>query len=398
MQEGSPIIDADEHDHEHANASSVANGNDVHWNGRHKGASSFVTRNNSVPAKKFKLQTKIVIGGEAAAASASVPTDVNRNQFDDEDSFDAMMTDDAEHYNDLNLQPVHHQNSNNFTHHQQHAPYHNEYPSSQQHEPNVTNHIHHMPSPTTSPLVVIDGANLAYNYAETLNPSISNQYQRREPNPRGITKAIQYFLQRQCRVQAVVPISWYKLKPRPGDHACAGGYKGNLNQRDDAKMLTDEVEELRTLRQHGFLVACPPGDDDDAYVIALARQEDGRSSQQNIVDEDGMMMDDEEHVSCLPLGGFVVSNDFYHDAVRRDQKKLKNHNSHLEEQHMTSLRQQSSSKHSLKAWLKHRRISYSFANVGLVPDVELEFLPNPRNELIEAIDVHSRSNQRNHHC
>ena len=458
VHEGSPIVDADEHEHEHGHASNAPNGNGFHWNGRQQDISSFTERNrSSAPKTKFKLKTKLVIG--EAAGTASVSAGTHRNQLDDEDSLDAMMTDDAEqHYDTFNTQPVYHQHfPNNYTHQQQHAPYPNEYRSShaehhdtfntqpsyhqhpndythqqqqqQQHapypneysssqpqqEPSLTNHLHPMPSPTKSPLVVIDGANLAYAYAETLNPTISNQYQRREPNPRGITKAIQYFLQHSCRVQAVVPISWYKLKPRPGDYACTGtgsGYKGNLNQRDDAKMLTEEVEELRMLRQHGFLVACPPGDDDDAYVIALARREEERrgccsSLEQDATEEDGMMMmDDEEPKSFLPLGGYVVSNDFYNDAIRRDAKKLKQHQqqAHLENEHhistATSLSQQSSSsKYSLKSWLKHHRISYSFANVGLVSEqhyhgsantIELEFLPNPRNELIEAIDAQRR--------
>ena len=308
-----------------------------------------------------------------------------------------MMTEDAEHNNTYNTHSMnhhhyHHQQYNNFTNSQ--AQQH-EY---QTFEPQPPSQIHHMPPPSEAPLVVIDGANIAYNYAESLNPSLSSQHVKREPNPKGITIAIQYFLQHSCRVQAVVPISWYRLKPRPGDYACSGGYKGNLNQRDDAKMITEEVEELRMLRQHGFLVACPPGDDDDAYAIALARREEERLYvQKNSMQDDCMTMDDEE-MSCLPKGGYVVSNDFFHDAVRRDQRQQKHHaHEHQHQQsEVSSLNQQSSKKHTLKAWLTHHRISYSFANVGLTAvggDVELEFLPNPRNELIEAIDAHFRLSQ-----
>ena len=70
--------------------------------------------------------------------------------------------------------------------------------------------IYQMPPPSKSPLVVLDGANIAYNYSESLNP-VQGSSQRRQPNPKGIRLAIEYFLQNNCRVQAVVPISWYQL-------------------------------------------------------------------------------------------------------------------------------------------------------------------------------------------
>jgi hypothetical protein len=393
VHEGSPIIVGDEDQTEEVGNNATYN-NRRHWNnGGHKQPSSS-GNGNIDPTKKFKLQTSFVIGRQAAAAANRN----NQHQLDDEDSLDAMMTDDAMHDDIFNTHSMYQQHQNNDipSQTQQHIQPPNEYQSFQQ---QTTSHIHHMPPPSTAPLVVIDGANIAYNYAESLNPSLSNQHRQLEPNPKGITIAIQYFLKHHCRVQAVVPISWYKSKPRPGDHACSAGYKGNLNQRDDAKMITDEVEELRTLRQHGFLVACPPSDDDDAYAIALARREEDRLPIENNIEDDGMMMDDEQTTSCLPLGGYVVSNDFFHDAVRRDERQQKHH---IEEhQHhqpgFSSLSQQTSKRHALKAWLKQHRISYSFANVGLVSQVnggvELEFLPNPRNELIEAIDAHRRFQQ-----
>lgn len=376
VHEGSPILGADAQQHgEHAADNTTTSTVGLHhWNHVKK-------KTHSNPTTGFKLQTKLVIGGDAAAAPAN-------HHFDDETGLDAMVTDDAMNGDVINTQPMHRYQRHSFMHSQpqENLSHPNEYASFQQQEQPCTSQIYHMPSPLTSPLVVIDGANIAYNYAESLNPSLSNQYHRIEPNPRGITIAIQYFIQHKCRVQAVVPISWYKLKPRPGDYACSAGYKGNLNQRDDAKMLTEEVEELRSLRQHGFLVACPPSDDDDAYAIALARREEERFQKQKLMlQDDEMMMDyeqgDTSTYSNLPTGGYVVSNDFFHDAVRRDERQQK----HFGER-QSSLSQQSL---SLKSWLNHHRISYSFANVGILSpsggEVELEFLPNPRNELIEAI-------------
>eukprot|EP00578_Thalassiosira_sp_NH16_P024027 CAMPEP_0181095600 /NCGR_PEP_ID=MMETSP1071-20121207/10598_1 /TAXON_ID=35127 /ORGANISM="Thalassiosira sp., Strain NH16" /LENGTH=455 /DNA_ID=CAMNT_0023177977 /DNA_START=165 /DNA_END=1532 /DNA_ORIENTATION=+ len=244
--------------------------------------------------------------------------------------------------------------------------------------------IFHMPSPSTSPLVVLDAANIAYNYSETLKPCL--QSQRRQPDPRGIRFAIEYFLKQNCRVQAVVPISWYQLKPRPADHY---HLKNRTRGDSDAKMVTEEVEELRSLRQRGFLVACPPGDDDDAYALALARREDDRVLERCAMEQradESMGMDDDDTTKHLPksvLGGYVVSNDMFHDAMRRDERKQHHHQQPLNARPI-----------SLKSWLKNRRISYSFANVGTTSEVDgeirLDFLPNPRNDLIDAIDACNR--------
>ena len=252
--------------------------------------------------------------------------------------------------------------------------------------------IYNQPSPSTSPLVILDGANIAYNYYDCVNPSLhSHSSKRRQPDSRGIRIAIDYFVYHHCRVQAVVPVSWYQLKPRPADQY----HLHNRSRGDsDARMVTEEVEELRLLRQRGLLVAIPPGDDDDAYALALARREDERLLTAAAGQEDeGMMMLEDKTVQhfLLPLGGYIVSNDMFHDAIRRDEKKLCHHE--------LSLNMRSSI--SLKGWLMKRRISYSFANVGTTTtttttqidtssDIQLDFVPNPRSDLIEAIDEYSR--------
>jgi len=240
--------------------------------------------------------------------------------------------------------------------------------------------IYHMPSPSISPLVVLDGANIAYNYSDCVNPIRLSQ--RRQPDPRGIRIAIEYFLQHHCRVQAVVPVSWYQLKPRPSDQY-------HLNNRargdSDAKMVTEEVEELRGMRQGGFLVAIPPGDDDDAYALALARREDDRVLEQHrsAQHDESMGMTEDETSRHLPLGGYVVSNDMFHDAIRRDDSRHHHNKLPLNARSV-----------SLKGWLSKKRISYSFANVGTTSQIDdrirLDFVPNPRSDLIEAIDECSR--------
>jgi hypothetical protein len=250
--------------------------------------------------------------------------------------------------------------------------------------------IYHMPSPSLSPLVVLDGANIAYNYSDCLNPN--RESQTRQPDPRGISIAIEYFLQHDCRVQAVVPVSWYRLKPRPADRY----HLDNRSRGDssDARMVTEEVEELRGLRRGGFLVAVPPGDDDDAYAMALARREDDRVLEQRVCarrrDDGtiGMMVDDETSSSRhhLPLGGYVVSNDMFHDAIRRDDIGHYRQNQLLLPLNARPV--------FLKGWLARKRISYSFANVGTTSQsddrIRLDFVPNPRSDLIEAIDACGR--------
>mmetsp|Transcript_23178 Transcript_23178/g.48498 ORF Transcript_23178/g.48498 Transcript_23178/m.48498 type:complete len:532 (-) Transcript_23178:141-1736(-) len=249
----------------------------------------------------------------------------------------------------------------------------------------------HMPPPNKSPLIVIDGANVAYHYAECLNPFYDPKH-RPEPNPRGITLAVRYFLQHNCRVQAIIPISWYRQKPRATDTASARGKHG-----EDAKMVTDEVDELRTLREQGFLVACPPGDDDDSYALGLARREEDRLMDrlQHLKGED---LDDamnlEEVGASFPIefmSGYVLSNDFFQDAIRREQKnrsESKKLSYYSENSGRSSLSHHYHPSSSLQSWLKQHRISYSFADIGSTSDGEreLEFLPNPRHPLVETIE------------
>jgi hypothetical protein len=409
VHKGSPIVNdvsgngAADHAHQFGSDNWNSNGG-----GRHHSnpppSSTLAGASKSSLTEKYKLQTRLVIGGETASSAqrpswndAQHSSSTGVRQFKDDDSLDAMMMEEDEHDDEL-----FHHNPHQM---QQQQHQHN---SDILHLPPPTNpppQIYHMPPPSTSPLIVIDGANISYNYSESLNPSLTNHSQQpRQPNPRGITLAIQYFLKNNCRVQAVVPISWYKLKPRPGDHSYPGGRTGrNLNQRQDALMVTDEVEELRQLRQHGFLVPCPPGDDDDAYILALARREEDRqlehdrhANQQH--EYEGMSVDEDNATarSGLPMGGFVLSNDFFKDAIQREHRQQQQYIQTHDHFHQSSLSiHHTSHPNSLKEWLKSHRISYSFANVGVtsnVGGVELDFLPNPRNVLIEAIDAKRRTN------
>ena len=377
---GSPITDETEDDTQQASSSWLNERSALQNHQRHQSLGSLARHANSNSTAKnnrkpYKLQTRLVIG------------DVTHE--DDEEMKDEHA--DATHavpanYTTSSYQQ-HHESShflNAFQHQQNSGSF----------EPSQTHLRHHTPPiidhnlPPTSPLVVIDGANIAYNYAESLDPSSSLQvssnnqsrFHKREPNPRGIRLAIEYFLNRQCRVQAVVPTSWFRLRPR-------------FKNEGDAKMVTDEVDELRSLREQGFLVACPPGDDDDSYAIALARREDDRKNNtaKTTHDEGNFMMVDDEDDGHIPdslLGGYLVSNDFFHDAVRREEQARKDH----KQLYSTKGSSLSGRQSSLRTWLNQKRISYSFANVGkmLQGQAEMEFLPNPRQCLVEYIEARHR--------
>ena len=157
-------------------------------------------------SKSYKLQTKLVVGEEMGEDSLHI------------DEIDMSMDED-EHDGNNNMFASSHASHDNAMHKQQYNEqqsydvYNNAHNNNNFDEssPPDCPPIYQMPSPSTSPLVVIDGANVAYNYSESLHPVLGSQ--RRQPDPKGITLAIEYFLKNNCRVQAVVPISWYQLKP-----------------------------------------------------------------------------------------------------------------------------------------------------------------------------------------
>ena len=135
-----------------------------------------------------------------------------------------------------------------------------------------------------------------------------------------------------------------------------------------------------------------PGDDDDAYCIALARREDDRRlaehrrdcNMQQYDEMMGGMMEEDDRLPTSVLGGYVLSNDMFHDAMRRDEKQQQQFTPH---DHPLNGRPS-----SLRSWMKRNRISFSFANVGATShgEIRLDFLPNQRNNLIAAIDTTNR--------
>lgn len=200
-----------------------------------------------------------------------------------------------------------------------------------------------------APLIVFDGANIAYSYGQTMQGTIDV---RPEPDARGIRVAVTYFQHAGLRVLVVLPMSWIRSKPHVNDPSQA-----------NAKMQTDHWEVLQDLHRNGLLLAAPPTDDDDAYALTIAQRELSQTNHGG----DG--------ISSSSRLAYVVSNDLFRDAQRRDTTQ------------------------QLSSWLTHGsgghegtgpgRISYAFCDTGRIDEHgerELDFVPNPRHPLTAWIE------------
>jgi Zc3h12a-like Ribonuclease NYN domain len=172
------------------------------------------------------------------------------------------------------------------------------------------------------PLVVLDGANVAYGY---------NLTEKGPPNVRGILVAVQYWRHYHIRVLVVLPQPWFH------------------NAHDMAILLAVLPPSL--------LVAAPSRDDDDAYALQIAMRENARARERS------------RSTGRLEGLAYVISNDMFRDAQVRDSSgRLAEWLNNTEG----------------GIWGKGR-ISYTFANMGRLDDhgdVELDYLPNPRHPLV----------------
>jgi hypothetical protein len=187
------------------------------------------------------------------------------------------------------------------------------------------------------PLVVLDGANVAYGYNDDfllVSPTagaMSSHNSKGRPNVRGILVAAEYWLKHHVRVLVVLPQPW-------------------LNNAPDMAVLLSRLPR-------SLFVAAPSRDDDDAYALQIAQRENSRARAKSSSRNGG-----------VEGPAYVVSNDMFRDAQERDNGR------------------------QLAAWLNtddavlgKGRISYTFANLGRRDDhgdVELDYLPNPRHPLV----------------
>jgi hypothetical protein len=216
-------------------------------------------------------------------------------------------------------------------------------------------------------LVVVDGANVAYAYAQTVQgllppppvattSSYLNKYtnyntNKLVPDTNGIRVAYEYFTQANIRVLVVLPQSWF--------HTAS---KSSRYQED-----ADQMHVLDTLKRAGVLVAAPPTDDDDMYALTIAQRENALARRRG------------EHWRA-----HVLSNDLFRDAIVRDASLQRWLTVGDAADTNTASAADSNSTTSGPG-----RISYSFADLGNRDDhgdKQFDIVPNPRHPLIVAIE------------
>jgi hypothetical protein len=265
------------------------------------------------------------------------------------------------------------------------------------------------------PLVVIDGANVAYEYGSHAGgspgrgPSTGGGRVRNKrsggagvADARGLLVASAYFLRQGVRVKVVLPSSWFRRKPNPRD-----------DDRTNAMMQTEEQDVIHELRRLGLLVASPPTDDDDAYAIALARRESARVAARyrlhhHSLHHAGKLEDDPNHLLPFPSqrgGAFVLSNDLFRDAQQRDpslRSWLDSGDADLATGTSAEARRSSLSSAALASspvGACPGRISYTFADLGSMDDRGepcFDFVPNPRHPLIAWSERQIRRQEHQH--
>ena len=165
-------------------------------------------------------------------------------------------------------------------------------------------------------------------------------------------------------------------------------------------MVTPQVEILRELQYQNMLCCAPPTDDDDAYAIAIARREDSRSKRRYSHLTMWSSYDNSSHINNSEgrlenIGGaFIVSNDFFRDAMTRDRKK--NGGNELKIWLNGGRQNNGSSSLCSNNDVPPGRISFSFCNLGSMNeygDARLDFLPNPRHALIEFIEKENNKSE-----
>mmetsp|Transcript_3542 Transcript_3542/g.4787 ORF Transcript_3542/g.4787 Transcript_3542/m.4787 type:complete len:280 (+) Transcript_3542:159-998(+) len=67
-----------------------------------------------------------------------------------------------------------------------------------------------------SPLIVIDGANVAHIYADAASSTKTKEHTKK-PNVQGIQIVVDYFKEFNCRVIVVLPATWMRSKPSEHD-------------------------------------------------------------------------------------------------------------------------------------------------------------------------------------
>jgi len=262
------------------------------------------------------------------------------------------------------------------------------------------------------PLIVIDGANVAYAFGKakssgnnivTLDrPGTSgnaSSYSRQgssfgrsfQADAEGIVIACKYFMDSGCRVQVVLPAPWLQTKSQRRN---GSSYHGADEPSPSLSEMTPQLEVLHSLREGGLLCAAPANDDDDSYAILLARREDARAARRRGGGQAGSKSSGSKPKSILEQGGgFVLSNDQFRDAQSRDRSSSPptGLDEWLEGKKRNSSRLQDRSQTKIPG-----RISYSFGDIGTMDqygDKQLDIICNPRHPLVEEIEQNTRARE-----
>jgi Zc3h12a-like Ribonuclease NYN domain len=270
----------------------------------------------------------------------------------------------------------------------------------------------HEPKP---PQVVIDGANIAYAYAEALESSHSSSNQsRRQPDARGIEEAVSYWVRAGLRCVVVLPQPWHARFMTPRSNALQ-----DFDDHNHAHRWMSLFSRLQGQNQtHCQLILAPSRDDDDAYTITVAQRENRRANERvttlginlphllssAISTSAGGFSTSKAMVSNLVYGSgfgpaFILSNDHFRDAQARDASgslgrwlnEGTDHGILALTNAVVSARNWTSPSASVLGdnVLGPGRISFTFGNLGRLDDhgdPVLDFIPNPRHPLVASVE------------
>lgn len=211
-----------------------------------------------------------------------------------------------------------------------------------------------------SPMVVLDGANIAYAYSQALFGNSTNT--KLIPNAVGIHIVCQYLERINIRIVVVLKRSYYNTN----------------HQHSDWFQLIENY-----LLPKNMLLLAPSSDDDDAYCLSVAQIENKKQSIRPI--------------EMGPGYAYIISNDLYRDAQARSTNNgtscnLSRYLNCSVRTNMTMMNQLNNNTKDdgiIDEVYGPGRISYSFVDMGTMDDHGdkiLDFVPNPSHPLIQWIE------------
>lgn len=243
------------------------------------------------------------------------------------------------------------------------------------------------------PMIVLDGANVAYAYAHassslsSSSAAVSNTsttyanastVSKPIPDVRGIRVATDYFRSAGLRVLVVVPQSWLRVS--------------NSNHQNN--ILLDEDGTLSRLQQDGHIVAAPARSDDDAFCLTICQRENAR-----------VVKNHHERSQQQRGPAYCLSNDLFRDAQARDATgRLQSWLEHGVKMNHTLSHPAPGGDGSMSSTTETLsetgpgRISFAFCDMGTMNDHgdrEMDIVPNPRHPLVQWIEQHHL--QQNYH-